>query len=487
VNQDDKVVVLMASQLKPIWFVHSVLGCFAWSKQREIIESVRDNVRTAVRSCHGVGKTRVAAYVVLWFLESFPNSRVVTTAPTWTQVEELLWREIRAVFESARIPLHGKKFNTRLEVSDNWFAIGLSTDKPERFQGHHAEHILVVVDEGSGVDDAIYEAAEGYLTTPGARLLMIGNPTQTSGQFYQAFHRERHLWNLVHISAYDSPNFTNEEVPDDVRAKLVTQAWVEDKKIKWGEGTPMYDVRVLGNFPSQADNQVCALGDIEYAQTQVEYEPSPIDDGVIGCDVARFGSDETVISERHGKRIRIVETYNGRDTVETTGKILHHFKSLSTRCERKPKIAVDDDGVGGGVTDMLVAQGYHPVPFRGGASPVDPQEYNNARSELWFAFSDRLREFDLDSDEQLAADLSTPQYKMDIKGHRVVERKDEIKKRIGRSPDRADSVLLTIAPERGGVIKETQWTEVVGNGEPVRKTGDLILVGDKYVDKDNEW
>ena len=432
---------------------------------------------------------------MLWFLYSFPRSRVVTTAPTWTQVEELLWREIRATWEGARVPFDGKKFNTRLEVSDDWFAIGLSTDKPERFQGHHAEHILVVVDEGSGVDDAIYEAAEGYLTTPGARLLVIGNPTQTSGQFYNAFHRERKLWNCIHISYKDSPNFTDEQVPDDVRVRLTTEAWVEDKRIKWGEGTPMWDVRVLGNFPSQADNQVMSLADVEHAQMAVTYEPSPIDPGVVACDVARFGSDETVICTKHGKKVRIVETYVGKgtegtfeekSTVQTANRIVYWTKQLQAECEKPVTVVVDDDGVGGGVTDQLRARGQKVLPFRGGESAIEGDEYPNARSEIWFSVSDQLRDIDLDDDEQLAADLSAPQYKLDSQGRRVVERKDEIKKRIGRSPDRADAVVLTFAVDRGSGIDETYWQDQLGD-EPVRRVGDLILVGDQYVDKEDEW
>lgn len=485
-TRDERVVVLYAMQLDPMWFLDTFLGAFAWSKQREVIKSVRDHQRTAVRSGHGLGKTRLAAYAVLWFLNAYPNSKVITTAPTWTQVEKQLWREIRAVHTKAQVPLGGKLLLTELQMDDEWFAMGLSTDEPERFSGYHAEHILVVVDEASGVSEEIYEAAEGYLTTEGARLLLIGNPTQVSGQFYQAFHRERALWNCIHISVFDSPNFTEEQVPPDVKAKLTTQAWVEDKKAKWGEGTPMYDVRVLGNFPSQSDNTVFSLADVEQAQDNEMSVTRQIDPGVVACDVARFGSDETVITVRHGDKIRLGATYVGKDTQDTAGRVIKAAKNLANHCEHFPKIVIDDDGVGGGVTDAIRAQGYSVIPFRGGETAIESDEYPNAKSELWFTAASQIVNCDLDDDEQLAADLTCVQYKFDSRGRRCVERKDEVKKRLGRSPDRADSVLLTFATDRGGDVEQVTYADQYE--EPVYAKGDLVLHGERYIDKPpEEW
>ena len=219
--------------------------------------------------------------------------------------------------------LEGRKLNTQIDIADDWFAIGLSTDEPERFSGQHAENILVVVDEGSGVDDAIYEAAEGYLTTSGGRLLVIGNPTQVTGQFYNAFHKERHLWNCIHISVFDSPNFTDEPCPDEVKVKLTTPAWVADKIQKWGEQSPMFQVRVNGDFPLISDKQVFTLGDIEHAQQNVTHQPVMIDPAVVAVDVARFGDDETVISVRQGRKVWIAECYMNRDTMHTAGRVIY--------------------------------------------------------------------------------------------------------------------------------------------------------------------
>lgn len=423
----------------PVGFVREVLGGYPWSKQREILESVRDHKRTAVRSGHGVGKTKSAAWVALWFLYSHRNSRVITTAPTWTQVKDLLWREIRTEHAAAE-DLRGECHHLQLELDSDWVALGLSTDKPERFQGHHAEHMLLIVDEASGVDRAIFEAAEGFMTGEHARVLLIGNPTQMAGQFYDAHHSERALWNCLHVNVLESPNFTGEKVPADVARQLPAKEWVEDKKVKWGEGSPIWDVRVEGKFNSQADDTVIGLAAIEAAQRR-EVAPHPYDDTkVVSCDVARFGSDETVFAFRHGEQVRIIETYVGRATTHTAGRLVHHFRELEA-----DHTVVDDTGVGGGVTDMVREQGVPVEAFNGGETALEPDEYPNRRSELWFVAGAELANADLDQDEQLAADLSAPKWKMDSKGRRVVEPKDETKKRLGRSPDRGDAVLLTYA------------------------------------------
>lgn len=429
----------------PSRFVERVLGFTPWSTQQRILDSLRDHKRTAVRSCHGSGKTAIAARAVLWFLAAHPNSRVVTTAPTFTQVRDLLWREIAAGVAKAPPGFYGEVNQTRIEVSPSWFAVGLSTRTPEHFQGHHAENLLLVVDEASGVDEHIYEAAEGFLTAPGARVLLIGNPTATSGTFHRAFHSERALYQTFHISAYDTPNLTGESVPAPVAASLVSEEWVEEKRQQWGEDSPMFQVRVMGNFPTEADDQVIGIGQVERAREREDGDEfgTPV---VVACDVARYGSDETVIVVRRGNRVRIARAYNGRSLMETAGNIIEVARAEHD--DRRPvRVVVDDTGLGGGVTDRLRELGYRAEAFNGGARANEPDLYPNRRSEAWFSFSSQVDNVDLDRDEQLAADLVAPKYALDSAGRRVVEAKDKTKKRLGRSPDRADAVLMAFAPE----------------------------------------
>lgn len=424
----------------PVRFAREVLGFHAWSKQAAIMESVRDNRRTAVRSCHGSGKTATAARVVLWWLAAHPRSIAVTTAPTWQQVKNLLWREIGKAHGDARGFFDGDLSDTKLDLAPDWFAIGLSTDRPDRFQGYHAEHLLLVVDEAAGVDERIFEAAEGYLTTPESRLLLIGNPTASTGTFFAAFHSQRALYNTIAVAATDCPAFTGEDVPPAVLRRLVGPDWVETARARWGERSPLWQARVEGIFPTVTDDAVVPLGALEQAQAREVDRGYPL---VVAVDVARFGSDETVIAVRHGQQVRIVEAYGGRDTMETAGRVLREARKAAAVGAATPTIVVDDVGVGGGVVDRLrELSEYRVVAFNGGSSPRDPDEYPNRRSEAWFDFAEQLDGIDLDGDEMLAADLLSPVYSIDSRGRRVVEAKSETKKRLGRSPDRADAVLM---------------------------------------------
>jgi hypothetical protein len=432
----------------PVGFCADVLGFAPWSKQREILESVRDHPRTTVRSCHGIGKTAAAARVVLWFLATHPDSRVITTAPTWAQVEQLLWREIRSAVGSAhgqgKAPMFPPANTAKLELGDRWFAIGLSTNEPERFQGHHADHLLLVVDEASGVDELIFQAAEGFLTAEGAKVLLIGNPTRPGGQFHRSFTTERARWHQIHIGVLDSPNYTGEDVDPAVARAMPHAGWDAEVKAAWGEESPMYQVRALGNFPDTGDDTIISLASVEAAQARV----LPMEgDVTIGCDVARFGDDETVIAIRIGNHVRIAEHYHGKPTTHTSGRVAHYAQQFEN-----PSIVVDDPGVGGGVTDQLEAMGYTVQAFKGGNKAYRPDQFPNRRSEQWFEGAAILEDIDLDGDEQLAADLTSPRYTYDLKLRQVVEKKEDTKKRLGRSPDRADAVLLTLAPPARGQL-----------------------------------
>jgi len=461
---------IQRQRLEPVFFIEKVLGRELWSKQREVAEAVRQHSRVAVRACHGPGKTFVAAAIVLWFLRQ-PEARVVTTAPTWRQVKSLLWHEINLLHNRAAMPLGGICLQHELRLPDGRYAIGLSTkpEDPEAFQGHHAKNILLVYDEASGIEQPIFDAGEGYLTTAGAKMLMIGNPTQASGEFYDAFHRNRAAYHQIHISYKDLPAFTGEAVSAAVADHLTGREWVEAQKRRYGENSPAYAVKVLGDFSEESDDTVFSLKGVENAQARDLSEVvAPDDQRIIGCDVARFGSDKTVVSLREAMRVRINSVVNGHATTETTGSIVKLAKQVRDETPLAPlRIVVDDTGVGGGVTDQvreklvdekLVGDGIVVTAFNGAEQAIEPDQYPNARSEAWFRVSERIDEIDLHPEQDaegaededgadLGADLLAPKYKLDSSGRRVVEPKEATKKRLGRSPDHADSVLLCFVPE----------------------------------------
>lgn len=301
----------------PEYFTEKILNKKLWSIQAEILRSVRDNPRTAVRSCHGIGKTFTAAMSILWFLYTHPKAIVLSTAPTWRQVEKLIWKEIRSAYREAKIPLGGNLLPKAPElhlIHDEWYAAGLSTNEPDRFQGFHEEHILVIVDEAAGVNLEIFESIEGILTSSGARLLLIGNPTAIGTPFYDAFTKPG--YQTYHVSAYDTPNFTAYGItPEDIATdrwrekakevaypRLITPQWVSDRFKAWGEASAPYQVRVMGNFPRQGEDTLIPLLWIELAMERWE-DTEPGQPVTLGVDVAAYGSDKTVIALREGNKV----------------------------------------------------------------------------------------------------------------------------------------------------------------------------------------
>lgn len=295
--------MIHAPELEPVWRAASrdpvfkareVFNFYPWSKQREILWSVRRNRLTAVPSCHGVGKTAIAATAILDFITEGP-CRIITTAPTWPQVRDLLWAEIAVRHRDSTLPIGGKLDLTRLEYDRDHFAVGLSTDEPENFAGHHSPRILLVVDEASGVHERIYNASKGYLTAKSdqTRVLLIGNPTKPAGAFFRAC-RAGSPYNVIHMSAFDSPNVTGEAVPRGVAQALTSAQWIEEMAEEHGVDSAEYRIRVLGQFAA-------TLG-------RTYYNPAHIDAADAMCeDPIHLGKIVGEPIRGSGNRIAIIE------------------------------------------------------------------------------------------------------------------------------------------------------------------------------------
>ncbi len=465
---NDAQALVQRAQQDPVWWATAILGVDLWGKQREILESVRDHGRTAVRSAHGLGKTYIAAVTALWWLLSHPESIVISTAPTWPQVENLLWREIRRLHTQARYPLDGKLLTTSLEISEKWYALGLSTNQPERFQGFHAEHLLLIVDEASGVDQGIFDASEGFLTGPHAGVLLIGNPTQVRGEFYEAFRSP--LYQKLQLSAFDSPNVTHQ---DNVRPYLTTSEWIDDKRVKWGEGTPLWQSRVLGEFPDQGEDMVFPLSWVEQAQQRVPQHTGAIHFGV---DVARFGTDASVLAVRQGDDIVQITQHHQWDTTAVAGWI-----SQAARTYHPDSIRVDADGLGAGVYDLLKAQGLPVVEIHSGVAAKDPEQFLNRRAEWYWGLRERLdpalnaTPMALPPDEDLLAQMTSLHYKFTARGQVQIESKEDLRKHGLPSPDCADAVCYALAAVQGRSVvigarqssTVPQWVETLQSAAQV--------------------
>lgn len=445
-----------------------VLNFYPWSKQREILRALADPTRprVSVRSCHGIGKTAIASAAGLWHLYSFENSILITTAPTARQVTELIWREIRGHHGRSNLP--GRCLTTKLELGDQWYAMGFSTDDPNKFQGFHPEggHIMVIVDEAAGVSEEIFTVMEGILTNQYAVLLLIGNPTTTSGKFYNTHHVLREVYKTIAISALDSPNFTGEDIPQAIRPKLITPQWVKDREIEWGVDSPLYKSRVLGEFPDQADSALIALSWAEAAQKRfatdgvsaktvvitqtntdgtVLWRPRAIQEPVVlGADIARRGSAESVVYIRKGPYVLHFSAWRGADLMLTTGRILKLCLDYDVDI-----VNIDASGIGAGVADRLREQMVRSVnSVMVGTVPNDKERFRYLRDEIYWGLRERLREGDIGpiTDNKTLAQLTAIQYVFNSRGRIEIETKEEMAKRGLPSPDRADALALAFAP-----------------------------------------
>lgn len=445
----------------PVLFVEDILHEKVWSKQEDILNSIVTNRETVVRSCHGSGKTFIAARALLWFLNSFENSVVISTAPTFRQVENLLWREVRAAKAKSQL-LGGEILKTRYEIAPDWYAIGISTDKPDNFQGYHAENILLIYDESSGISRDIFEASKGSLSSVGSRALLLGNPIWSDGYFYEAFKRE--TTSKIKISVFDTPNFEGFESAQDlteenilkakiVNPKLVTPMWAYEALLDWGEEHPLFQSKVLGDFPDSASDALIPLTIIEGA-TDRDNESTEADRVIIGADIARFGEDSTYFIARNSQKILAIEKHTKSDLMATTGRLI----SFSRRFDN-PEIAVDEIGVGGGVVDRLKEQGFDSsYGVNVGRASTNPELHKNLRSEAYWAVKEWLKKGDIPDNKKLIGELSAIKFKYNSQGQLLIESKEAMKKRGLRSPDAADALMLTFCSPVKKSEPRIRWT-----------------------------
>lgn len=445
----------------PVVFAAEILGTQLWWSQREIARAVRDHRRVAVRSCHAAGKTYLAATLVCWYLYTRRDAVVLTTASTFRQVRYVLWRAIHALARNSRQPLGGELLDTELRLGDRWFALGLSTDQPDRFQGFHAPRLLVVIDEPGAIPEPVFGAIEGVLASGDTRLLMIGNPTANHGPFYDAFHRHADAYRTFRISAFDTPNFTAPSAgaalaggqgSDDaaIAANLVSREWVEQRRELWGESSDLYRSRVLAEFPQHGADELFSLVLLDAALSAEERGPRAAARTALGVDIARYGRDATAFSWIVGGQLVRQKQYHGASLTETTGRIIEELR-------RTPGliVALDDTGVGGGVTDSLREQNWEPLAVNFGAGAEDREHYANRGSELYQRLHDALQPNDprragrltivetITTRDALFGELSVVRYRVQSDGRRIVQKRGD--RANGPSPDLADSLALAWA------------------------------------------
>jgi len=430
----------------PVGFTNRVLGEETWSKQNEVQQSVLEHPRTAVKSCHSAGKSFVAARLAAWWLSAHQpgEAGVVSTAPSFPQVRAILWKEISRAHKKGDLP--GRINQTEWFINDEIVGSGRKPAdwNPDAFQGFHARYVLVIIDEACGVPKTIFDAAESLASNEYARILAIGNPDDPTSEFAKVCDPGSG-WNTIRIDGYETPNFTDEQISESLSELLISPAWVEDKKRRWGEDSPLFISKVRGEFPEDTEDSLIAPSWVAAARRR-DLTPKPGDPSVLGCDIARFGASETVLILRHGPRARIHSAKGKQSTTRTAGLITKAMRDTAADVAN-----VDGVGVGGGVVDMLRENGIPVNDLNGGAAPQDKERFKDARAEWFWHLRERFRTDSIDidpDDDELAAQLTSMRWDIDSKGRIVVESKDDMRARGVDSPDRADGLAYAFAPDR---------------------------------------
>jgi len=476
----------------PTAWAQEKLGVHLWSKQQEIAESVVKHRYTAVRSSHDGGKSFVAAILSLWWndVHTLGDSFVVSTAPTATQVTVILWREIQRWH--ARGKLAGRINMGSIPewwVDKEQIAYGRKPSDYDAsgFQGVHALYPLIIIDEACGIPKQLWTAVDALATNINARVLAIGNPDDPSTHFEEVC-RPGSGWNVIELDGLRTPNFTEEtvralstvqaplydymmdygipfsteEVPDRLRLELLSVEWVLERMPRWGvtrsvdddgkvewKSSSLWESKVRGRFPTDATEGVIPLGWVEEAQRRwIEQQGTePFGRRKFSVDVARFGEDETAIAEGQGHVIFGVSKYGKQDTM-TTANI------VDAKLKKYPRsyCTVDVIGVGAGVVDRLNELEHNVTQFSGAVRTRRTDlsgmfTFPNVRSAAWWNLRELLdpsrgARIALPPDDELAADLTAPRWKLMTGGKIVVEEKDDTRKRLGRSPDKGDTICM---------------------------------------------
>lgn len=452
-------------------FIQDVLGMELTPNQLEIVEAVQKYRRVAIKSCHGSGKTRVLAAIVIAFAHQNPFSKIVTTGPGGTQLKEGLWQDIRFLAAQARRPLLGEPLTTKWEIAPGWFILGYkpAENKATNLQGIHAPRMLLVIDEAAEVEQEIYDALSSLMTSENCTLVMIGNPTRINNPFYAAFTANSHLWHNITIKAEDTPNVQlgYEKFPG-----LITREWVYTVTEENGEESDYVRSRVFAEFPKTGVDTYIPLAWLD----AVDESRFPItdDDGPweAGIDVARYGSDKTSIAIRCGGRPVFQESWAGLDTMETVGRCLSILESYPPM----NRVKVDTIGLGAGVADRLRELKYPVIDVVVSEKSSSPREFANLRHELWWAFREQIRLGEICGPlpKVAKAQLASIKSKFDSSHSRpLVESKEAMRDRGLGSPDDAEAWMLAftcpVIPEKKvrkqpvpvSLVQNSAWGERV--------------------------
>ncbi len=424
----------------PELFVRHVIGAEPQAWQVEALRAIAADDKLALKSGHGIGKTAFLSWLILWWLLTRYPTKIVATANTAHQLNDVLWTEVdkwaRQMPDGFRNQLEFTKDKISLSgSSDSFCAFRVSRrENPEALQGFHSENMLVIVDEASGVPDVVFQVGEGAMSTPNAKTVLTGNPTRAEGFFYDAFHSNREHWRCMTVSCED--------------ADTVDPRFVADMMSKYGEDSNVVRIRVKGEFPTQSDDVLLPLHLVEDAVKR-DVEAAPTTPVVWGVDVARMGGDRSALCKRQGQVVlERVKTWSGKDLMELAGIILTEYEATPYSM-RPQSIFIDSIGIGGGLADRLAELDLPAISIAVSESPSLKDRFMRLRDELFWKAREwfEARDCRIPNDETLISEVTAVRYKYQSSGKLKIEGKDEMRRRGMRSPDACDAFVLTFAQE----------------------------------------
>lgn len=522
VTPEQAMELINGYRKRPNDYILDVYGQKLWSVQRDIVDDIFKYRQVAVKTCNAVGKSHVAASIAHAFLDLHPGSLVVTTAPTFRQVRDVLWRYFGTTHKSARYALGGHLTQTGLEYDTDWYAIGFSTKYPENFAGYHADYVLVIADEAGGIEEQIFKGIKAITPNVNAHILYIGNPTNPIGTFHDLFSNPRVKTHS--ISAFDTPNLQHAGIrsvedlvnamapPPGVNAldyepfagvewpipQLISPEVVYERYLEWGVDSPAWQALVMGEFPSQSDQALIPIDlvtqamqmygiDDETGKTYAELSGWNIPDGATeyGMDVARFGSDLNVLTPRRGGWVDTQIVWNKKgdeklDLIDSADRILDCLNPLDFNV----RLNIDDTGVGGGVSDYLMRRkseamaGGNPAHqyvlakynFSSKEFMQEPNRFHDITSELYYNLRSQFykKQIALHEDEKLFRELVGRRWGINKASGKIqVETKEDYKKRTGgKSPDKSDSLALAFAG--GNRLQRAPIQRNISKNQPMR-------------------
>lgn len=429
----------------PVEFAIDILKVQPTLEQQAVMNDVAKFPMVSVKSGHGVGKSALESWIIWWYISTRPYPKILCTAPTKHQLHDILWAEVSKwkrnsknldkdfEWTSEKIYLKGSQ--------EEWFAIARTSNKPDALQGTHAEHVLIIIDEASGVPDIVFEPVLGSMSTIDAKLLMCGNPTQLAGFFYESHTTKRELYKTHTI--------------DGSKCERVDKNYVQTIIDMFGKDSDVYRVRVAGEFPKANPDSFIGLDMIRTEKKVIDIVES-ID---LGVDVARYGDDESVVATTYNKsQVERLNVFKHNDTMRLTGQIVNIIKMLNLKYPSIiVRVKIDCDGLGVGVYDRLKeviveknlkakAVECHFGGKGGKVSYDEPIEYYNSTGIMWGTLRSKLKnnEITIPNNEELIKQITNRKYFINSDGTIKLERKEDMKKRNVHSPDRADAVVLSL-------------------------------------------